>query len=123
MGGERSFAQIAPDVATRYGVRFDHNMFFEVDFERDELVIAVSAIANAWKIHSNEVGGAAWLPGPAAQRDRSSLLLGAGGLRTCTRGRSMESWACSPTTRLLENRARATFAYTGQISTAPGSFW
>ena len=36
----------------------------------------------------------------------------------CTSGRTNESWACSPTTRLLENRARATFGKTGQISTA-----
>lgn len=49
MGGERSFAQLAPAVATRFGVRFDHNMFFDVNVASDELVIAVSAIANASK--------------------------------------------------------------------------
>jgi hypothetical protein len=49
LGGERSFVQLAPDVATRYGVRFDHNMFFDINVERDELVIAVAAIANASK--------------------------------------------------------------------------
>jgi hypothetical protein len=49
LGGERSFAQLAPEIATRFGVRFDHNMFFDVDVERDELVVAVSAIANASK--------------------------------------------------------------------------
>lgn len=49
LGGERSFVQLAPVIATRFGVRFDHNMFFDVNVERDELVIAVSAIANASK--------------------------------------------------------------------------
>jgi hypothetical protein len=49
LGGERSFGQLAPDMATRYGVRFDHNMFFDINVERDELVVAVSAIANASK--------------------------------------------------------------------------
>jgi hypothetical protein len=49
MGGERSFAQLAPDVAIRYGVHFDHCMFFEINVERDDLVVAVSAIANASK--------------------------------------------------------------------------
>jgi hypothetical protein len=49
MGGERSFIQLAPPIATRYGVRFDHNMFFDVNVPSDELVMAVSAIANASK--------------------------------------------------------------------------
>lgn len=49
LGGERSFAQLAPDVATRFGVRFDHNMFFDINVSRDDLVIAVAAIANASK--------------------------------------------------------------------------
>jgi hypothetical protein len=49
LGGERSFIQLAPGIATRFGVRFDHNMFFDVNVERDDLVIAVSAIANASK--------------------------------------------------------------------------
>jgi hypothetical protein len=40
---------LAPDIANRYGVRFDHNMFFDINVERDELVVAVSAIANASK--------------------------------------------------------------------------
>jgi hypothetical protein len=49
LGGERSFVQLAPEIAVRYGVRFDHNMFFDVNVSRDELVVAVSAIANASK--------------------------------------------------------------------------
>jgi hypothetical protein len=49
MGGERSLVQLAPAVATRYGVRFDHNMFFDVNVVRDELVVAVAAVANASK--------------------------------------------------------------------------
>lgn len=49
LGGERSFVQFAPTVATRFGVRFDHNMFFDVNVVRDDLMIAVSAIANASK--------------------------------------------------------------------------
>ena len=40
------------------------------------------------------------------------------GREGCTSGRINESWARSPTTRLFENRARATLANTGQISTA-----
>jgi hypothetical protein len=36
----------------------------------------------------------------------------------CTGGHTSAFWACWPTTRLLENRARATLANTGQISTA-----
>jgi hypothetical protein len=49
MGGERSFVQLAPDIAIRYGVRFDHNMFFDIDVVRNDLVVAVAAIANASK--------------------------------------------------------------------------
>jgi hypothetical protein len=49
LGGERSFVQLAPDMAIRYGVRFDHNMFFDINVQRDELAVAVSAIANASK--------------------------------------------------------------------------
>jgi hypothetical protein len=49
LGGERSFAQLAPDIATRFGVRFDHNMFFDINVARDDLVIAVAAVANASK--------------------------------------------------------------------------
>lgn len=47
LGGERSFAQLAPEIATRFGVRFDHNMFFDINVVRDDLVVAVAAIANA----------------------------------------------------------------------------
>jgi hypothetical protein len=54
MGGARSFAQLAPVIAARFGVRFDHNMFFDVNVERDDLVIAVSAIANASKASVEE---------------------------------------------------------------------
>jgi hypothetical protein len=49
LGGERSFAQMAPDIAIRYGVRFDHNMFFDINVDRSDLVIAVAAIGNASK--------------------------------------------------------------------------
>lgn len=49
LGGERSFLHIASEIATRFGVRFDHNMFFDVNVSRDELVVAVSAISNASK--------------------------------------------------------------------------
>jgi hypothetical protein len=49
IGGERSFVHLAPAIATRFGVRFDHNMFFDINVGRDELVIAVSAVANASK--------------------------------------------------------------------------
>src|SRR5512145_2322629 len=29
LGGETSFVQLAPEIAIRYGIRFDHNMFFD----------------------------------------------------------------------------------------------
>ena len=47
LGGERSFVQLAPDIAMRFGVRFDHNMFFDINVSRDDLVVAVAAVANA----------------------------------------------------------------------------
>lgn len=49
MGGERTFLRIARDVAERFGVRFDHNMIFEMEVSSDELVIVVAAVANAAK--------------------------------------------------------------------------
>lgn len=54
MGAERSFVQLAPAIATRYGVRFDHNMFFDVNVVHDDLVIAVCAVANASKAGVDE---------------------------------------------------------------------
>src|SRR5215204_2203717 len=50
LGGERSFARIARDVAERFGVRFDHNMIFDLDVPEPELVTAVVAVANAAKM-------------------------------------------------------------------------
>jgi hypothetical protein len=41
--------RIAGDVAQRYGVRFDHNMIFDVEIAEDELVVAVISVANAAK--------------------------------------------------------------------------
>lgn len=49
MGGERQFSRIAPDVAQRFGVRFDHHMLFDLDVPETEIVSAVIAIANAAK--------------------------------------------------------------------------
>jgi hypothetical protein len=49
LGGERTFMRIAGDVAQRYGVRFDHNMIFDVEIAEDELVVAVISVANAAK--------------------------------------------------------------------------
>jgi hypothetical protein len=49
LGGERAFQRIAQDVAKRFGIRFDHNMIFDLDVGETELVPAVMAVANAAK--------------------------------------------------------------------------
>jgi hypothetical protein len=49
LGGERAFQRIAQDVAKRFGIRFDHNMMFDLDVAENELVAAVMAVANAAK--------------------------------------------------------------------------
>jgi hypothetical protein len=49
LGGERTFVRIAGDIASRYGVRFDHNMIFDVEVPEDELEVAVISVANAAK--------------------------------------------------------------------------
>jgi hypothetical protein len=49
LGGERTFLRIAKDVAERFGVKFDQNMIFELEVLHNDLVVVVSAIANAAK--------------------------------------------------------------------------
>jgi hypothetical protein len=49
LGGERTFLRIAREIADRFAVRFDKNMFFDMDVEEQELVTAVIAVANAAK--------------------------------------------------------------------------
>lgn len=49
LGGERAFQRIAQEVASRFGVRFDHNMIFDLDVEEADLLPAVIAVANAAK--------------------------------------------------------------------------
>jgi hypothetical protein len=49
LGGERAFQRIAQDVAIRFGIRFDHNMVFDLDVDDGHLVAAVMAVANAAK--------------------------------------------------------------------------
>lgn len=49
LGGERAFHRIAQDVARRFGIRFDHNMIFDLDVDEGHLVAAVMAVANAAK--------------------------------------------------------------------------
>jgi hypothetical protein len=49
IGGERAFQRIAQDVANRFGIRFDHNMIFDLDVEDVDLLPAVIAVANAAK--------------------------------------------------------------------------
>lgn len=49
MGVERQFSRIAPEVARRYGVRFDHHMLFDIEVSSDDVKSAVIAIANAAK--------------------------------------------------------------------------
>jgi len=45
--GQRVFLPIAREAATRFGVRFDQDAFFEAHTDREELIAAVTAIANA----------------------------------------------------------------------------
>jgi hypothetical protein len=49
LGGERAFQRLAQEVAKRFGIRFDHNMMFDLDVEESQLVSAVMAVANAAK--------------------------------------------------------------------------
>lgn len=49
LGGERTFQRIAQDVAQRFGIRFDHNMIFDLDVDEAQLIPAVIAVANAAK--------------------------------------------------------------------------
>ena len=49
LGGERAFIRIAREIAERFCIRFDQNMFFEMDVAENELISAVVAIANAAK--------------------------------------------------------------------------
>jgi hypothetical protein len=47
LGGERTFMRLAHDVATRFGIRFDRNMMFDMDVTEPEIIVAVVAVANA----------------------------------------------------------------------------
>lgn len=47
LGGEKSFHRIASEVAQKFFVRFDHNMFFDLNVDEPQLVSAVVAVANA----------------------------------------------------------------------------
>lgn len=49
IGADRQFVRIAQDIARKYGVRFDHNMLFDVEVPQDEVMFAVIAVANAAK--------------------------------------------------------------------------
>lgn len=49
LGGERTFLRIAKEVAERFGVRFDHNMIFQLEVSGDDLVVVIAAVANAAK--------------------------------------------------------------------------
>lgn len=49
MGGHRIFTRIARDVASRHGVRFDSDMFFDLEVPREALIAAVIAVSNASK--------------------------------------------------------------------------
>ncbi|MBY0364341.1 MAG: hypothetical protein K2X45_20735 [Phreatobacter sp.] len=49
MGADRVFPRLANEAAQRYGVRFDHHMFFDLDVPDAHLVPAVIAISNAAK--------------------------------------------------------------------------
>ncbi len=71
LGGERQFARLASEVATRFGVRFDQGMIFDVGVPQDELTIAVAAIANAAK---SAVEATAFQLAAPAPVDLKSLL-------------------------------------------------
>jgi hypothetical protein len=47
LGGERSFYRIASEVAQKFSVRFDRNMFFDLNVKENQLISAVVAVANA----------------------------------------------------------------------------
>lgn len=49
MGGHRVFTRIARDVAARHSVRFDSDMFFDLEVPREALATAVMAVSNASK--------------------------------------------------------------------------
>ena len=49
LGGEKSFYRIASEVAQKFSVRFDSNMFFDLNVAEHELISAVVAVANAAK--------------------------------------------------------------------------
>ena len=47
LGGERSFYRIASEVAQKFSVRFDRNMFFDLNVKATHPISAVVAVANA----------------------------------------------------------------------------
>jgi hypothetical protein len=47
LGGQRSFARIARDIAQKFGVCFDSNMIFDFEISEEGLLPAVVAVANA----------------------------------------------------------------------------
>jgi hypothetical protein len=49
LGGERTFSRVAPEIAERFGVRFDHNMIFDTEVTKEDLLVAVISVANAAK--------------------------------------------------------------------------
>ena len=49
IGADRYYTRIAPKVADRYGVRFDHHSFFVAEVRRSQATGAVMALANASK--------------------------------------------------------------------------
>jgi hypothetical protein len=50
LGGERTFTRVAPEIAERFGVRFDHNMIFDTEVSQGDLAFAVMSVANAAKM-------------------------------------------------------------------------
>jgi hypothetical protein len=49
MGAVRTFSKIAKTIAANKGIKFDENCFFEIGVTRDQLQVAVVAIANLSK--------------------------------------------------------------------------
>ena len=48
-GGERAFSRLAPEIAQRFGVCFDHNMLFESEVIESAVTAGVISVANAAK--------------------------------------------------------------------------
>ncbi|MEC5322759.1 hypothetical protein [Aurantimonas sp. A3-2-R12] len=73
LGGERIFTRIARQTASRFDVRFDSDMIFDIEVPRPALVMATMAVANASKAAVQET--AERLSEKRAEDQRASLWM------------------------------------------------